>query len=136
MGAPTRRASTTARTTQRARWPPASRTRRTPPRRSPAARLPVLRTPRTADSAAPPRRACRCPATSRLEVVRVLGQVLGAVVGHEDKVLQTHAAVALPVEPRLDRDDVAGDELLVGDEPEVRLLVHLEPHSVTEPVEE
>src|SRR5437763_12506334 len=136
MGAPIRRASTTARTTRPARWPRASRTRRSPPRRSPAARSPGPRTPRTADSAAPRRRACRCPATSRLEVVRVLGQVLGAVLGHEHQVLQADTAVALPVEAGLDRDDVAGDELLVGDEAEVRLLVHLEPDSVAEPVEE
>src|SRR5437016_4382740 len=70
------------------------------------------------------------------EVVRVLREVLGARLGDEDVVLEPHTAVPLPVETRLDRDAVAGDELLVGDEPETRRLVDLEADAVAEAVEE
>ena len=99
---------------RRARAPRAPRTPRSPRRRSPGCAFAAARTPAAADSAAPRGAACRSSAglgsTSvlRLEVVRVLRQVLGAVVGDEHEVLEPHAAVALPVEARLDRDDVAG----------------------------
>ncbi len=38
-------------------------------------------------------------------------QHLGAVFGHDDEVLDPHSAEAGEVDPRLDGDDVAGDEL-------------------------
>ena len=46
---------------------------------------------------------------SRSQVVGVVGEVLDAVLGDEDEILEPDAAVAVPVEPGLDRDDVAGD---------------------------
>src|SRR5262249_60106580 len=50
------------------------------------------------------------PSALRGEVVRILRQVLGAVLRDEDEVLEPDAAVALPVAPRLDGDDIAGAE--------------------------
>src|SRR4051794_32854905 len=61
----------------------------------------------------------------RLQVVREAGQVLGAVVGHEDEILEPDAADALAVEAGLDGDDVAGLQRLVRDLAHPRLLVHL-----------
>src|SRR5215218_3149889 len=72
----------------------------------------------------------------RREVVRELRQVLVTVLGDEDEILEPDAAVALAVQAGLDRDDVAGDERLVTEQPEVRRLVHLEAHAVPEAVEE
>ena len=46
------------------------------------------------------------------------------------------AAVALPVEARLERDDVAGDQRVARVRPRFGCLVHLEPDAVAEPVEE
>ena len=58
-----------------------------------------------------------------------LGQHLRAVLRHEHEILEPDAAVAVPVEARLERDDVARDELAV-DAADTRLLVHLEPDAV------
>src|SRR5262249_41644580 len=67
---------------------------------------------------------------SRLEVVRVRRGVRGPALSDEDVILEPHAAVPLPVETRLDRDAVAGDELLVAEPAEARCLVHLEADAV------
>src|SRR5689334_4077941 len=72
---------------------------------------------------------------ARLQVVREVRQVLVAVVGDEDEILEPYAPVALAVEPRLDRDDIAGDEIVVH-AAHVRPLVHVEADAVPEPVEE
>src|SRR5262245_2455167 len=72
----------------------------------------------------------------RRELVRELRQRLAAVVGDEHEVLQPAAAEAGAVEPRLDREHVTGDELVVAGHAEHRLLVHLEADAVAERVEE
>src|SRR5215211_9250623 len=72
----------------------------------------------------------------RLQVVREVRQVLGAVLGDEHEVLEPDAAEALPVETGLERDHVAGDELLFADQAHARLLVHLEANAVPEAVVE
>src|SRR6266536_1718574 len=77
----------------------------------------------------------RSPDTSGREVIGILGQVLRAVLGDEDEILQTHAAEALPVETGLERDDVTGDEV-ARSAAEPGRLVHLEADAVAEPVEE
>src|SRR4051794_15352098 len=69
------------------------------------------------------------------EVVREVGQQLAAVVRHEHEILEPAAAPAGAVEARLDRDDVARDQL-ARRTAEPRLLVHLEPDAVAERVEE
>ena len=82
-------------------------------RRFRAARSPARRIAAAADSGAPraaSSRSCASSRPSRGEIVRELRQVLRPVGGHEHEVLEAHAAVALPVTPGLDRDDVAGDE--------------------------
>src|SRR5262245_41463235 len=71
----------------------------------------------------------------RLEVVRVVRQDLAAAFGDEHEVLEAAAAVAVPVEPRLDRNHVARAEL-AGRAAEGRLLVNLEAHAVAERVVE
>src|SRR5438128_748406 len=124
-----------ARTTRHVRGPRAPRTPRSSVRRSPAAHSRALRTRVSADSAAPPTDTCRCPG-SRREVVRVLRQVLGALLGDEHEVFEAHAAVALAVAARLDGDHVARPERVLRREAHAGLLVHLEPDSVAEPVEE
>src|SRR5207245_7345777 len=109
-----RAARRTARTTRHALVLRAPRTPRSPRRRFRASRLPARRSPRAADTAAPRAASSRSSAVSpwtwslRLEVVRVLRQVLGAVRGHEHEVLQPYAAVALPVAAGFDGDHVAG----------------------------
>ena len=50
----------------------------------------------------------------RREVVRELRQRLAAGLGHEHEVLEAAAAVARAVQARLDREHVAGDELVVA----------------------
>ena len=69
-------------------------------------------------------------------LVREARQRLGAVLGDEHEVLEAAAAEARAVEARLDREHVAGDELVVAGHAEHRLLVHLEPDAVAERVEE
>ena len=76
-----------------------------------------------------------CSAHRNVQLVRAVGQALVAVLGHEQQILDPNAAEALLVDPRLDRDDVARDELL-ADHPERRRLVHLEPDPVPERVVE
>src|SRR5829696_1297098 len=83
---------------------------------------------------APPSR--RVVSPSELEVVREVGQHLGAVLGDEDEVLEARAAEAVAVEARLDRDHVAGDEAVMSQPADVRLLVDLEPDAVAGSVEE
>ena len=86
--------------------------------------------------------AATCPALARrrespleleLELVREVGQDLGAVLGNEGEVFEPDAAEALPVEPRLDGDHVTGDEPVVAEPADVRLLVHLETDAVAGP---
>ena len=61
---------------------------------------------------------------------------LGAALRHEDDVLEADAAVAGSVEPGLDGDDVACEELRPRQPPHAGRLVHLEADAVAEPVEE
>src|SRR6185436_20730088 len=68
------------------------------------------------------------------QVVREVGQDLVAVLGDEHEILQTAAAEAAPIAPRLDRDDVAGDEIIAYPA-HVRPLVDLQADPVPEPVE-
>src|SRR5436853_3215927 len=83
-------------------------------------------------------RAERDPTSSGLglEVVRVVRERLAAGLGHEDDVLESHAAVPSAIEPGLDGDDVARDERLLRQQSHAGLLVHLEADAVAEPVEE
>src|SRR6185312_11975599 len=128
-----------ARTTSPARGPLTPRTPRSPARRCRAARSPERRSPRAADSAAPRAGSSRSRAgrTPRLgsEVVRVISQQLGPVLGHEYQILEPAAAVAAAVEPRLERDHVALDEhARIATQP--RLLVYLQSDAVAEAVVE
>src|SRR5882762_4087295 len=124
-----------ARTTRRARDPRSPRTPRSPARRCPAGRSRAPRTPTEVGSAAPPTGTCRW-FRSRLQVVRVLRQVLRPVLRDEHEVLEADTSVALAVAPGLDRDHVAGLQRQLRSEAHAGLLVHLEPDAVTEPVEE
>src|SRR5215211_7681287 len=72
----------------------------------------------------------------RLQVVREVREVLGAVLGDEHEVLEPAAAEALAVEAGLERHHVTGHELRDAAASEVRRLVHLEPDTVAETVEE
>src|SRR5262249_21488372 len=74
-------------------------------------------------------------ATLRLQVVRVRRQGLGPVVGDEDEILEPAAAVAASVEPGLESDHVAVDEV-AGIAAQPGLLVNLEADAVPEAVEE
>src|SRR3954468_18002693 len=68
-----------------------------------------------------------------LEVVRVVGQRLAAVLRDQEEVLEADAADALDaLDPRLDRDDVSGHELLVAGGAEARRLVDLQADAVAE----
>src|SRR5436305_8653635 len=69
------------------------------------------------------------------QAVRESRKRLAAVAGHEQQVLQANAAEALAVGPRLDRDDIARDELCRPAATEVGLLVDLQPDAVAEAVE-
>ena len=71
-----------------------------------------------------------------LQVVRELGENFAAVGGHENEILEPNATDGGVVAPWLERDHVAREQRAVGQEPQVRPLVHLEPHAVAEPVEE
>ena len=62
-------------------------------------------------------------------------QHLGAVGGDEDQILEPDAAVAVAVEPRLERDHVALDERLALDPADAGPLVHLEADAVAGRVE-
>src|SRR5262245_16531807 len=139
MAGPTRAAGRTARTTSRARGLLTPRTPRSPARRCPAARSPGRRSPPAAGSAAPRAGSSRSRAgrTPRLgsELVRVVRQQLGPVLRDEHEILEPAAAVAAAVEPGLDRDHVALDQLArIAAEP--GLLVHLQPDPVSEAVVE
>src|SRR5438132_4350760 len=87
--------------------------------------------------------ACSCLSTPSaigycdlgLQIVRVVRQQLGAVIRDEHEILEPAAAETVPVEPGLERDHVALDELArVSAQP--GLLVHFESDAVTEAVEE
>src|SRR4051794_23170827 len=114
--------------------PPSPRTPPSRARRCRAAHSPVSRTGDPARSAVPRGASCRS-CSSRRQVVRVVREHLVAVVGDEDDVLQAEAAEPGAIQARLDRDDVAGDEL-VSTATERGQLVHLEPDTVAETVEE
>src|SRR5438067_13080390 len=73
---------------------------------------------------------------SRCEVVRVVREVLGAVLGHEHEILEPATSEARPVEARLGGDHVAGDERVPARGAHARLLVHLETDPVPETVDE
>src|SRR3954447_23403233 len=68
------------------------------------------------------------------QVVREIGQDLVTVLGEEHEILQAAAAEAPPVAAGLDRDDVAGDEIVAHPAHE-GALVDLEADTVPEPVE-
>src|SRR2546426_8951874 len=70
----------------------------------------------------------------RLEVVRVVGEILGTVLRDEDEILESTTAPATAVETGLEGDDIALDELL-PDPRQTRLLVDLEADPVPERVE-
>ena len=63
-------------------------------------------------------------------------QVPAAVLGDDDEVLDPHAELARQVDARLDGDDFAGREHVVGARREARPLVDLEADAVAEPVAE
>src|SRR4051794_10144983 len=77
----------------------------------------------------------RLPPCLRRQLVREVRQRLAAVLGDEHQVLQPHTAVALAVGARLERDDVAHDQLVTR-AAEPRLLVHVEADAVAQTVEE
>src|SRR5262249_58765030 len=108
-----------------------------PARGGPVARSPGRRRPEAAGSAAPRAGSSRSRAgrTPRLgsELVRVVRQQLGPVLRDEHEILEPAAAVAAAVEPGLDRDHVALDQLArIAAEPGLR--VHLHPDPPTEAV--
>src|SRR5207248_1403232 len=84
----------------------------------------------------PPRERAEGERRSRSEVVRVVREILGTVLGDEDEVLEAAAAEPRVVEPGLDRHDVSGHERVATCEAHARLLVHLQPDAVAEAVEE
>src|SRR5213082_2947664 len=49
-----------------------------------------------------------------LQIVRIIGQQLGPVLGHEHEILEPTAAVAVAIQSGLDRDHVALDDLAVA----------------------
>ena len=57
-------------------------------------------------------------------------------VGDDDQVLDPHAELARQVDAGLDRHHFAGREHVLGALRDARLLVHLEPDAVAEPVAE
>src|SRR5688500_3407457 len=61
---------------------------------------------------------------SQLQVVRVVGQLLGTVGGDEDQILEADPAVPVPVEAGLERDHVSFDQRLALDAADARTLVH------------
>src|SRR5439155_2433147 len=69
------------------------------------------------------------------QLVRVVGEDIGAVRRDEHEVLQHTAAETRSVGARLDGEDVARHEFLAVP-PEKRWLVHLEPDAVAERVVE
>src|SRR5919109_1105067 len=69
----------------------------------------------------------------RLEVVREVGEQLGAVLADDDQVLEADAAELLAVAAGLERDHVARHQR-VGRAAEVGALVDLEPDAVPERV--
>src|SRR6266699_557009 len=70
------------------------------------------------------------------QVVREARELLSAVLGHDEQVLEPAAAEPGPVETGLDREDLAALQLFVADHAEHGQLVHLEPDAVPERVEE
>src|SRR5436305_184846 len=70
-----------------------------------------------------------------LQIVRILGQQLGPVLGHEHEILEPAAAVAVAIQAGLDRDHVALDEL-PGVAAQPGLLVHFQADAVAQAVEE
>src|ERR1700694_1025712 len=72
----------------------------------------------------------------RLQVVREVREVLGAVLCHDDEIFEAAASVARAVQPRLERDDVARQQLAGPASSERRGFVHLAADSLREAVEE
>src|SRR5205823_9102335 len=70
------------------------------------------------------------------EVVREARELLGAVLGHDEQILEPAAAEPGPVETGLDREDLAALQLFVPDHAEHGQLVHLEADAVAERMEE
>src|ERR1700751_284394 len=76
------------------------------------------------------------PSRLGLEVVRIVRDDLGPLVGHEDDVLEPHAPVAGAIQARLDPDHVAPDKGLDRVAAHARRLVHPETDPVAERVKE
>src|SRR5438067_1876470 len=83
-----------------------------------------------------PLKMTKTPRTLGRQLVREVRQRLAAAAGDEREVLEPHAAIALSVGARLERDDVAGDQLVVAGAAEARVLVHVQADAVAETVEE
>src|SRR3954454_825747 len=73
---------------------------------------------------------------SGFEVIRVIRDDLGAVLGHEHDVLEANAPVSGPVEAGLDCHHVTRNERLVRQAAHARCLVYFEADAVAEPMEE
>lgn len=61
-------------------------------------------------------------------------QILVPVVGYDYEILDSNAESFGNVDPRLDRDDVAGNQLVLGALREARRFVDLHSHSVADPM--
>src|SRR5436190_23975636 len=76
------------------------------------------------------------PLVDRDQILTEPGQVFQPVLRHYDVVLDPDPETALEVDPRLDRDHVAGLERVAGLCGQARRLVDVEPQTVAEPVAE
>src|SRR6266536_2145597 len=66
------------------------------------------------------------------QLVRIVREGLAAVLGHQEEILEPHLAdVTLP-QARLDRDHVAGDQLVMARLTKGRVLVDLKANAVAE----
>ena len=79
------------------------------------------------------------PSGTQLSVSRSTREAredLQVALADDDEVLDADAALAGQVDARLDRDDVPGHEWIGSARAQHRLLVHLEPDAVAEPVQD
>ena len=81
------------------------------------------------------RRRLTAQSTAR-QLLREAREHLGPAVGHRHEVLDAHAELTRQVDAGLHRHDVAGGQLALGGLGNPRPLVHLEAHTVAEPVAE
>src|SRR5690348_18313724 len=76
------------------------------------------------------------PLLDQLKLLGEAAEVAQSLLANDDEVLDPHPELTGQIDPRLDRDDLAGLQHVVGAARQTRALVHLESDTVAKAVPE